>query len=94
MNLFALVLLNKVSFSMSVFQVSFGKKKIKMLFQLLMNPGLALCDIGCVGVQFRRPDEGRIWLAPIFSVNMEHHWRHYTKIFYTILVTLSNKYHL
>ena len=77
-----------------MFSYKKGWKKNKNIFQLLMNPDLALCDIGCVGVQFRRPDDGRIWLAPIFSVNMEHHWRHYTKIFYTILVLFSNIFSL
>ena len=61
------------------------------LFQLLLNPNLALCDVGCIGVQFRRKGEMKIWLAPLFSVNTQNHWRHYARIFFTILVNKSSK---
>jgi len=44
-------------------------------------------DTGSVGVQFRRPSQEKIWLAPIFSVNSNQEWGNFTKLFFTILVS-------
>ena len=54
--------------------------------QLLLNHRLAACDTGAVAVQIRKPNSTDFQIVPLFSVNMEAHWRYYLKPFASILI--------
>ena len=54
--------------------------------QILLNDHLEPCDTGAVAVQLRKPNCKDVQIVPIFSVNMEAHWRYYLKPFDSILI--------
>ena len=54
--------------------------------QILLNKHLESCDTGAVAVQIKKPNSSERQIVPIFSVNMETHWRYFLKPFGSILI--------
>ena len=54
--------------------------------QILLNKHLESCDTGAVAVQIKKPNSSERQIVPIFSVNMETHWRFFLKPFGSILI--------